>query len=135
MVVRPKSSAAVPLPTFATANVPPPVVRSVSFNRLPSLPIAAESFVGEAALIAVSTSPSVLAVPKSMSTVDPSASVTLKSLPLRSCDAIAVVERRERRCLVCSVNTSLPVADAVAGRRCRPAPSRWPSFRRRLPEL
>ena len=49
-------------------------VRSVSFNRLPSLPIAAESFVGDAALIAVITSPSVLAVPRSMSTVEPSAS-------------------------------------------------------------
>ena len=47
VVVRPKSSAAVPSPTFATANVPTPVVRSVSFSRLPSAPIAADSFVGD----------------------------------------------------------------------------------------
>ena len=30
-----------------------PEVRSVSFSRLPSLPISADSFVGDAALIAV----------------------------------------------------------------------------------
>ena len=100
--------------------------------RLPSAAIAAESLAGLAALIAVSTSPSVVAAPRSTLSVVPSASVIARSLPLAartplpSLSDVSFVRRVQR--------------EHVGTRRRRfaatlmpPAPDRRPSCRRRLP--
>ena len=98
VVVSPKSSAAVPVPTLATANVPLPAVRSVSSRRLPSAAIAAESLAGLAALSAVSTSPSVVAarqVDVERGAVGERDRQVVAGLQL---DAVAVVQRARASC-------------------------------------